>query len=288
MSAIAKYHRRVARADSLLCLGLDSRPERIPQRFQQQEDPLFAFNRYILRATQPWICAVKPNMAFYEAQGERGLRALRRTLDWLRERHPDLLTICDAKRGDIGSTSAAYARAIFDELGFDAVTLNPWLGRDALLPFLERSDRACIILCRSSNPGAGEFQDLHSGGRPLWQHVALAVRERWNAAGNCMLVMGATRPQELAQARQLVGDLPILVPGIGAQGGEVAATLRAGLDSQGGGLLLNAARSILHAADPGATARTLRDEINRERIRRGGGAELQGDVSSPESGKSQA
>jgi len=269
VSAIAKYRRRAATVDSLLCVGLDSRPERIPERFRQHETPLFAFNRSIIRATHPWICAVKPNLAFYEAQGESGWRALRLTLAWLREAHPDLLTICDAKRGDIGSTSAAYARAIFDGLGFDAVTLNPWLGRDALMPFLEREDRACIILCRSSNPGAGEFQDLPSAGRPLWQHVALAVCERWNAAGNCMLVMGATRPQALAQARRLVGDMPILVPGIGAQGGEVGTTLRAGLDTQGGGLLLNAARSILHAPDPGAAAQALRDEINQERARPG-------------------
>ena len=180
MNAIAKYRRRVAKVDSLLCVGLDSRLERIPERFRQEELPLFAFNRSIIKATHPWVCAFKPNIAFYEAQGEPGLMALRRTILWLRERHPDILTICDAKRGDIGSTSAAYASAIFDDLGFDAVTLNPWLGRDALTPFLERSDHICIILCRTSNPGAGEFQDLPVGGRPLWQEVALAVSERWN------------------------------------------------------------------------------------------------------------
>ena len=195
--------------------------------------------------------------------------ALRRTMAWLRERHPDILTICDAKRGDIGSISSAYASAIFDGLGFDAVTLNPWLGRDALAPFLERSDRICIILCRTSNPGAGEFQDLPVSGRPLWQEVVLAVSERWNENGNCMLVMGATQPQELAQARQLAGDMPMLVPGIGAQGGEVAATMRAGLDAQGGGLIINAARSIIYAADPGVAARALRDEIDQERKRLG-------------------
>ncbi len=269
MTALAKYRRRVARVDSLLCVGLDTRLERIPERFRQEELPQFAFNRSIIQATHPWVCAFKPNIAFYEAQGEAGLLALRRTMAWLRERHPDILTICDAKRGDVGSTSAACASAIFDDLGFDAVTLNPWLGREALAPFLERGDRICIILCRTSNPGAGEFQDLPVAGRPLWQEVALAVSERWNEQGNCMLVMGATRPQELAQARQLAGDLPMLVPGIGAQGGEIAATLRAGLDAQGGGLIVNAARSIIYAADPGAAARALRDEINVERSRLG-------------------
>lgn len=267
MNAIEKYRQRAAGAQSLLCLGLDSRLERLPAAFLQAEQPLYAFNRSVIQATQPWLCAIKPNIAFYEAGGEPGLRALRLTMEWLRDRHPDILTICDAKRGDIGSTSEAYAGAIFDGLGFDAVTLNPWLGQDALMPFLEREDRACIILCRTSNPGAGEFQDLVADGRPLWQQVALAVSERWNSRGNCMLVMGATRPRELAEARQLVGDVPLLVPGIGAQGGDVAAVLRAGLDSQGGGLILNAARSILYAADPGAAARTLRDDINRERSR---------------------
>ncbi len=269
MTAIAKYRRRVADVDSLLCVGLDTRLQRIPERFRQEELPQFAFNRSIIQATHPWVCAFKPNIAFYEAQGEAGLLALRRTILWLREWHPDILTICDAKRGDIGSTNAAYASAIFDEHGFDAVTLNPWPGREALGPFLERSDRICIILCRTSNPGAGEFQDLPVAGRPLWQAVALAVSERWNEHGNCMLVMGATRPQELAQARQLVCDMPMLVPGIGAQGGEIAATLRAGLDAQGGGLIINAARSIIYTADPGAAARALRDEINLERKRLG-------------------
>ncbi|MCY4023917.1 MAG: orotidine-5'-phosphate decarboxylase [Anaerolineaceae bacterium] len=267
MKAIAKYRRRARRVNSLLCLGLDSRTGRLPSRFLRNEHPLFSFNQHILQCTLESICAVKPNIAFYEAAGAAGLRSLRLTMEWLRVTQPDLFTICDAKRGDIGSTSAAYARAIFDDLGFDAVTLSPWLGRDALEPFLERDDKACIILCRTSNPGAGEFQDLKAGGRPLWQHVARAVRERWNERNNCMLVMGATRPAELAQARLLAGDMPILVPGVGAQGGDIAAVVHAGLDSGGGGLLINAARSILYAADPGVAARTLRDDINRERER---------------------
>ncbi len=265
MKAIAKYRQRAGRVNSLLCLGLDSRLDHLSPRFLQEVNPLFAFNQHVIQCTQESICAVKPNIAFYEAAGEAGLRSLRLTMAWLRETQPDLFTICDAKRADIGSTSEAYARAIFDNLGFDAVTLSPWLGRDALEPFLERDDKACIILCRTSNPGAGEFQDLEAGGRPLWQQVARAVALRWNERNNCMLVMGATRPAELAQARQIVGDMPILVPGVGAQGGDVAAVLRAGLDSQGGGLLINAARSILYAANPARAARRLRDDINRER-----------------------
>ncbi len=270
MNALTKYRRRADAVASLLCVGLDLRLERIPPGMQQDEHPLFAFNRHVIDATHPWVCAFKPNIAFYEAHGEAGLLQLRRTVAWLRERHPDILTICDAKRGDIGSTSEASARAILDDLGFDAVTLNPWLGRDALMPFLERTDRACIILCRTSNPGAGEFQDLPVDGHPLWETVAQTVCERWNDQGNCMLVMGATRPQELARARQPVGDMPILVPGVGAQGADVAATVRAGLDARGGGLIINAARSIIQADDPGAAARELRDAINQERGRPGG------------------
>lgn len=267
MKAVDKYRRRAERVKSLLCLGLDTRLEQLPQRFLREEHPLFAFNRSLIQATHDCICAVKPNIAFYEAHGERGLLALRLTMEWLRANHPDILTICDAKRGDIGSTSEAYAGAILDGLGFDAATLNPWLGRDALEPFLRREDRACVILCRTSNPGAGEFQDLEVEGRPLWLRVVLAVSEEWNERGNCMLVMGATRPQELALARRHAGEIPILVPGIGAQGGDVAAVLRAGLDSGGGGLIINAARSILYTANPREAALALRDEIERERLR---------------------
>ncbi|MCY4527382.1 MAG: orotidine-5'-phosphate decarboxylase, partial [Anaerolineaceae bacterium] len=174
MKAIAKYRRRAIQVNSLLCLGLDSRPDRLPPQFLQEANPLFAFNQHVIQCTHESICAVKPNIAFYEAAGEAGLRSLRLTMAWLRETQPDLFTICDAKRADIGSTSEAYARAIFDNLGFDAVTLSPWLGRDALEPFLERDDKACIILCRTSNPGAGEFQDLEAGGRPRWDQVARA------------------------------------------------------------------------------------------------------------------
>lgn len=267
MKAIDKYRRRAQRVNSLLSLGLDTRLEQVPQRFLRENHPLFAFNRSLIQATHDCICAVKPNIAFYEAHGAQGLLALRLTMEWLRANHPDILTICDAKRGDIGSTSEAYADAIFDGLGFDAVTLNPWLGRDALQPFLRRDDRACVILCRTSNPGAGEFQDLESDGCPLWLQVVQAVSEGWNERGNCMLVMGATRPQELARARRHAGEMPILVPGIGAQGGDVAAALRAGLDSRGGGLIINASRSIIHAENPRQAALALRDEINRERCR---------------------
>jgi len=265
MSPIAKYNARVEAAHSLVCVGLDSAPDRIPDRFAADESPQFAFNRWIIEQPHPYARAYKPNMAFYEAAGEAGWSALRQTMAYLRAEHPDILTICDAKRADIGSTNAGYVRAIFDDLGFDAVTLHPYLGQEALQPFLARADKGCILLCRTSNPGAGELQDLDVGGRPLWQAVAERVRDAWNANGNCMLVVGATYPDELRRVRALVGEMPLLVPGIGAQGGDVQATVQAGLDAQGRGLIINSSRGIIHADDPGAAARELRNAINRWR-----------------------
>ena len=172
------------------------------------------------------------------------------------------MSICDAKRADIGNTSAAYARAIFDELGFDAVTLNPFLGRDALQPFLDHEDKACIILCRTSNPGSADIQNLEVGGRPLWLAVAEKVLTAWNAKGNCMLVASGANPAEMAQIRAIAGDMTLLVPGIGAQGGAVEPVLRAGLNSVGRGLIINSSRAIIFAADPAAAAAELRYAIN--------------------------
>ncbi|MFW5748247.1 MAG: orotidine-5'-phosphate decarboxylase, partial [Chloroflexota bacterium] len=227
------------------------------------ETPQFAFNRWIIEQTHAVASAYKPNTAFYEARGAQGWHELRLTIDYLRAEYPDILTICDAKRGDIGSTNNGYARAIFDDLGFDAVTLHPYTGAEALAPFLNRADRACIILCRTSNPGSAEFQALMVDGRPLWLHITQHVRDHWNKAGNCMLVAGATYPDELRQIRELVGDMPLLVPGIGAQGGDIEATVRAGQTADGLGLIINASRSIIFSENPGRVAADLRDAINR-------------------------
>jgi len=268
---LAKYEARARSADSLLCVGLDSALERLPERFRNAELPQFAFNRWIIEQTYPYVAAYKPNVAFYEAQGEQGLASLVATARYLQEHHPDILTICDAKRGDIGSTNAGYVTAIFDTLGFDAVTLSPYLGREALAPFLAREDRASIILCRTSNPGAGEFQDLTVGGAPLWRVVAERVSRDWNARGNCMLVAGATYPDELREIRAIVGEMTLLVPGVGAQGGDLDATLRAGMNRASLGLIINSSRGIIFASDPVAEARALRDQINtiRAEIERG-------------------
>lgn len=263
MHILEKYKQRIATANSLLCVGLDSRIDRLPERFLQAEHPQFDFNRWIIEETHHVALAYKPNLAFYESV--EGYRSLQLTLDYLRGYHPDIVTIADAKRADIGSTNEGYVQSIFDELGFDAITLNPYLGREALEPFLEREDKGCIILCRTSNPGAERIQELNVDGKALWQHIAYEVATTWNSAQNCMLVIGATHPQALAQVRQLVGDMLLLVPGIGAQGGDLAQTLQAGLNVQGHGLIINASRSIIFSESPRQTAQELFNAINRHR-----------------------
>lgn len=266
MSAIAKYEARISAVDSLLCVGLDSEITKLPERFQQDEFPQFSFNQWIIDQTHLYVSAYKLNSAFYEARGDLGWYELKLTIDYLRAEHPDIYTICDAKRADIGNTNSGYVTAVFDWLGFDAVTLHPYLGREALAPFLERTDKGCIILCRTSNPGAGELQDLQVGGKPLWQVVAEKVRDEWNVNGNCMLVVGATYPDELRVVRQLVGEMTLLVPGVGVQGGDVERTIRAGVNSEGHGLIINSSRGIIFADNPGLAARELRDAINQYRL----------------------
>lgn len=260
-AALAKLEARMGTTGSLLCVGLDSAHGRLPARFDRENHPQLAFNRSIIEQTLPYVAAYKPNLAFYEARGAAGWSELAKTMDLLRAMAPDVFTIADAKRADIGSTNVGYVTGLFDELGFDAVTLHPYLGAEALRPFLEREDRACIVLCRTSNAGAGELQDLDVGGTPLWEVVAAKVRDEWNAKGNCLLVVGATHPEELARARELCPDLTFLVPGVGAQGGDVESVVAVGLDARGRGLLINASRSIIFADDPGAEARAMRDAI---------------------------
>jgi orotidine-5'-phosphate decarboxylase len=262
---LQKYNRRAEAIDSLLCVGLDTDIAKIPETFLTAEFPQFAFNRWIIDRTAEYTAAYKPNMAFYEARGTQGLAELQMTMEYLQTRYPDIVTICDAKRADIGNTNRGYVESIFDWLGFDAVTLHPYLGAEALAPFLDRADKACIILCRTSNPGAGEFQDLDTGGRPLWQAIAEKVGGAWNANGNCMLVVGATYPGEMRKVRLIAPDMTFLVPGVGAQGGNVEAVVAAGIDAGGIGLIINSARGIIFSDDPALAARTLRDEINAAR-----------------------
>jgi orotidine-5'-phosphate decarboxylase len=265
-----KLERAAQRNGSLLCVGLDPDPAQMPV------SDVAAFNRAIIEATAEFVCAYKPNLAFYEALGERGLAALRETLAAI---PPDIPVIADGKRNDIGNTARAYARALFDELGVDAATVNPYLGGDAVEPFLEREEKAAFILCRTSNPGARDLQDLlvtpPGGGeaRPLFEMVAEMAR-RWNSRGNVGLVVGATYPEELRRVRRLCPEMTFLVPGVGAQGGDVAAVIGNGLDKAGRGLIINVSRQVLYASREkdfavaaARAARQLRDEIARERER---------------------
>ena len=264
-AAVQKLEARIDASHSLLCVGLDPELARLPERFRTEPYPLFAFCRFIMDSTAEFAAAFKPNTAFFEAHGARGWEELAMVFAHLREHHRDHFSICDAKRGDIGSTNHGYVRAIFDEFGADAITVHPYLGREALSPFLEREDKSSVILCRTSNPGAGELQDLALEGKPLWQHVAERVRGEWNQRGNCMLVVGATWPAEMRRIRAIVPEMNLLVPGIGAQGGDLAATVHAGLRADGKGLLLSSSRAILYGDDPAAIARETRDAINAAR-----------------------
>lgn len=228
---------------SPLCIGLDPDLERLPAHLPRDAQGIILFNQAIIEATADLVCAYKPNIAFYEALGAAGWEALRATLRAVPAHIP---TILDAKRGDVGSTARAYAQAAFDELGADAITLSPYLGTDALEPFLQRQDRGCFILCRTSNPGSADLQDVVlANGAPLYQYVARLTAERWNKRGNCGLVVGATFPEELATVRSICPDLPLLVPGVGTQGGDFRAALAAG----GTHAIISVSRAIIYASN---------------------------------------
>jgi len=260
-----KFNLRAQKISSLLCVGLDADFEKLPPAFKKKEFPQFEFNKFIIEQTVEFAAAFKPNAAFYEARGEQGIKELKMTMDYLWEKYSDVFTIYDAKRADIGNTNNGYVVSIFDWLGFDAVTLHPYLGSEALKPFLDRADKASIILCRTSNPGAGELQDLIMDGKKVWQVVAEKVVSTWNKNNNCMLVVGATYPEEMKTIRSLVGDMTFLVPGIGAQGGDVEATVKAGINSEKLGMIISSSRGIIFAQNPAEEAKKLRDEINKYR-----------------------
>ena len=266
---IDKYNQRAKKINSLLCVGLDADFEKIPEKFKSKKFPQFEFNKWIIKETHQYASACKLNSAFYEARGEKGMKELKMTMDYLIKNYPDIFTILDAKRADIGNTNNGYVSAIFDWLGFDAVTLHPYLGKEALLPFLERKDKGCIILCRTSNPGAGELQDLNvqhpmlHKNVPLWQMVSEKVCRDWNKNKNCLLVVGATYPEEMKKIRSLVGDMTFLVPGVGAQGGSVEEIMKVGLNSEGLGLIINSSRGIIFSENPKEEARKLCDKIRK-------------------------
>ena len=259
-----------ARNDSLVCVGLDPELEKFPTELAGVASPIFQFNRAIIDATADLVCAYKPQFAHYAAYEAED--QLERTIEYIHQHHPGIPVILDSKRGDVGNTADRYAIEAFERYGADAVTVNPYLGSDSLEPFLAYEDRGVIVLCRTSNPGARDLQDLDCGGRKLFEVVAQLAASRWNVRGNCALVVGATYPRELAQVRALTGDMPFLVPGVGAQGGDVQAVVTNGQTAAGDGLMVSSSRAILYAAsddtwiEAARTAtRKLRDQINQHR-----------------------
>jgi orotidine-5'-phosphate decarboxylase len=275
MSFMQSLQQAWARNNSLVCVGLDPEPAKFPTAFHDKPDAVFDFCRAIVDATADLACAFKPQIAHFAAL--RAEDALERLIAHIHDKHPGVPVILDAKRGDIGSTAQHYATEAFDRYAADAVTLNPYLGRDSAQPFLDRADKGVILLCHTSNPGAADLQDLtvHDAdgvAKPLYQHVAQIIARDWNTNGNCALVTGATWPKQLAEVRALIGDMPLLVPGIGAQGGDVEAVVRYGQTANHTGLMINSSRAILYASsgvDFAEAARVatldLRDSINRYR-----------------------
>jgi orotidine-5'-phosphate decarboxylase len=261
---------RWAASDSLVCVGLDPEPARFPAHLRDDPDAVFAFCRDIVDATAASVCCFKPQIAHFAALAAE--EPLQRLIAHIHSAHPGIPVILDAKRGDIGSTAQHYAAEAFDRYAADAVTTNPYLGRDSLQPFLDRADKGVVILCRTSNPGAADLQDLDVHGRPLYQHVAETIARHWNGHGNCALVVGATWPEQLRDVRAIVGDMPLLVPGVGAQGGDVEAVVRNAATTDGTGLIVSSSRAVLYASTgtdfaeaAGRAARDLRDTINRFR-----------------------
>lgn len=251
--------------EKFLCVGLDSDFEKIPEpvRKESMRETLVAFNKAIIDATKDLVCAFKPNSAFYEAHEGEGWEALHETVQYIREVAPDVPMILDAKRADIGNTNEGYTHSAFDHLKVDAITVHPYFGADALAPFLARKEKGIIVLVRSSNEGSGEFQSLDVQGLPLYQVVAQHVVDSWNTNGNCAVMVGATYPEELAEVRKIVGDMPILIPGIGAQGGDLEKTVAAGRDSRGRGILIAASRSVIFASSGENFADAARLEAER-------------------------
>ena len=251
---------------SFLCIGLDVDINKIPQHLLREEDPVFAFNKAIIDATHHLAVAYKPNLAFYEAQGIKGYRALARTIDYLNENHPDIFTIADAKRGDIGNTSGMYAKAFFEDLNFDSVTVAPYMGKDSVEPFLNIRDKHAILLALTSNEGAFDFQVLNTGNTPLYKKV-LEVSKTWENSERLMYVVGATKAQFLEEIRKIIPDSFLLVPGVGAQGGTLQEVCKFGMNKNIG-LLVNSSRGIIYASESsnfaeiaGARAESLQREM---------------------------
>lgn len=267
MGFTSKLRTAWASSNSLLCVGLDPDITKFPESLRNDVRGIEKFCISIVDATHDLVCAFKPQIAYFASVGAEA--QLERICNYIRSTYPNIVLILDAKRGDIGDTAVHYAREAFDRYGADAVTVNPYLGTDSLQPFFDHPGRGVIALCRTSNPGSGEFQLREHDGEPLYLHIARTAATTWKQLGDCALVVGATYPDELRQVRAIVGDMPILVPGIGAQGGDIATVIGNGATPDGTGLIINSSRAILYASSDDATfalsaravAMRTRDEI---------------------------
>jgi orotidine 5'-phosphate decarboxylase subfamily 2 len=265
-----KLKRIVNKNNSLLCVGLDIDKERIPKYiFKNSKNPYFDFNKEIINSTNDLVCAYKLNMAFYEVLGKNGIEVLNKTIEHIPE---EIVVILDGKRNDIGNTARKYAKSLFETFKADAITINPYLGKDGIVPFLEYDDKCSFILCRTSNPSAIDIQDANISGSPLYELVARKIRE-WNKIGTCGAVVGATYPNELKNIREILGgEIPILIPGIGAQGGDVEKTIKFGTNKHNENAIINSSRGIIFAGsdrDFSEASRNeaikLRNKINKYR-----------------------
>ena len=255
--------------NSLVCVGIDPEMAKIPAHLHDEEEPFLAFGICIVDATAPYVCAFKPQAAHFAAVGAED--QLAKLIAYIQCHYPEIPVILDAKRGDVGSTAALYTKEVFERFGADAVTVNPYLGYESISPYLDYTDRGVIVLCRTSNPSSDWIQAVPLNDEPLYLSVARKVRE-WDKNNQCMLVTGATFPEELGRVRRVIGDLPLLVPGVGAQGGDVESVLKMGLDDDGYGLCISSSRSIIYAGNgsdfaeqAALAARNLRDQINEAR-----------------------
>jgi orotidine-5'-phosphate decarboxylase len=247
MNFIQKLEQCWSSSNSLLCVGLDPNWQKIPDHLKKLPEPIFEFCKAMVDATHDLVCAYKPQIAYFSSlQAEDQLV---KTLNYIRQTYPHIPIILDSKRGDIGSTAEMYAVEAFDRYKADAVTVNPYMGQDSAKPFLDRADRGTVLLCRTSNPGAADIQDLRVDGQPLYEKVASMISQDWNYNHNCCIVVGATWPEQMARLREITGNMPFLVPGVGAQGGDVGALVKAGQTNDGKGLMINSSRAIIYAGD---------------------------------------
>jgi orotidine-5'-phosphate decarboxylase len=246
MSFIEKLKMSWKKGNSLVCVGLDPDLSRFPDHRDKNIESIFSFNREIIDATHDLVCAYKPQIAYFSAVSAE--KQLEKTIDYIKSNYPHIPVILDAKRGDIGSTAEMYAREAFSRYKADAVTVNPYMGYDSAEPFLKHQDRGVILLCRTSNNGANDLQDLIVDGVPIYEHVARLISEKWNFNQNCLLVVGATWPSQMSKIRNIAGDMPFLVPGVGAQGGDVKEIVAAGQTTDGTGLIISSSRAILYAS----------------------------------------